>query len=27
VLLIFLGGMVGFVAAAMIGGILASYEM
>ena len=27
VLLIFFGGMVGFVAAAMIGGILASYEM
>ncbi|MEW6540414.1 MAG: hypothetical protein AB1402_02210 [Bacillota bacterium] len=27
VLLIFLGLMVGFVAAAMIGGILASYEM
>lgn len=27
VLLIFLGGMVGFVAAAMIGGILASYEL
>jgi len=26
-LLIFLGGMVGFVAAAMIGGILAGYEM